>query len=157
DLLDRGINDLLIVAEANKRKIGANEIVRAEVTDKVTVPTDAEITKFYEANKANIKSDLASVREAIGRYLQEQQQEALEVALANRLRAGGNVKIFLKEPESPVMNVGFGAGASRGDVNSPVTVVEFTDYQCSACGGMYPIAEEVLKSYSSRVHFVMRN
>jgi protein-disulfide isomerase len=157
DILDRRINDLLIVAEANKRKIGANEIVQTEVTDKVTVPTDAEITKFYEANKANIKSDLASVRAAIGRYLQEQQQEALEVALANRLRTGGNVKIFLKEPASPMMNVSLGTGASRGDVDSPVTVVEFTDYQCSACGGMYPIAEEVLKSYGPRVHFVMRN
>ncbi len=157
DILDRRINDLLIVAEANKRKIAANEIVRAEVTDKVTVPTDAEITKFYESNKANIKSDLASVRGAISSYLQEQQQEALEVALANRLRTGGNVKIFLKEPDSPVMNVSRGTGASRGDVNSPVTVIEFTDYQCSACGGMYPIVEEVLKSYGPRVHFVIRN
>jgi protein-disulfide isomerase len=38
-----------------------------------------------------------------------------------------------------------------------VTVVEFTDFQCSACGGMYPIVEDVLKSYGPRVHFVMRN
>ena len=55
------------------------------------------------------------------------------------------------------MNISLGAGASRGDVNSPVTVVEFTDFQCSACGGMYPIAEDVLKSYGTRVHFVIRN
>ena len=157
DILDRRINDLLIVAEANKRKIGAEEIIRTEVTDKLKTPTDAEISKFYEANKANIKSDLAGARVAIINYLQGQQQEELEVALANKLRTGGTVKIFLKEPDPPVMNVGLGTGASRGDVNSPVTIVEFTDFQCSACGGMYPIVEEVLKSYGPRVHFVMRN
>ena len=157
DILDRRINDLLIVAEANKRKIGPEEIIRTEITDKIKTPTDAEVAKFYEENKANIKADLASVRAQIVNYLQQQQQDELEVALANKLRTGGNLKIFLKEPEPPVMNISLGVGASRGDVNSPVTVVEFTDFQCSACGGMYPIVEEVLKSYGTRVHFVMRN
>jgi len=157
DILDRRLNDLLIVAEANKRKIGPEEIVRTEITDKIKVPTDAEVSKVYEENKANIKTDLAAARAAIVNYLQQQQQEELEVALANKLRTGGNLKIFLKEPEPPSMNISLGTGASRGDVNSPVTVVEFTDFQCSACGGMYPIVEEVLKSYGPRVHFVVRN
>jgi len=157
DILDRRINDLLVVAEANKRKIGPEEIVRTEITDKIKTPTDAEIAAFYEQNKANIKSDLAGAKVAIANYLQQKQQEDLELALANKLRAGGNLKIFLKEPQAPVMNVALGTGASRGDVNSPVTVVEFTDFQCSACGGMYPIVEEVLKAYGPRVHFVIRN
>ncbi|HYX29639.1 MAG TPA: thioredoxin domain-containing protein [Pyrinomonadaceae bacterium] len=157
NILDRRINDMLIVAEANKRKIGPEEIVKTEITDKIKTPTDSEVTKFYDENKANIKSDLASVRVQIVNYLQQKQQEELEVALANKLRTSGNLKIFLKEPEAPVMNISLGTGASRGDVNSPVTVVEFTDFQCSACGGMYPIVEEVLKSYGPRVHFVIRN
>jgi protein-disulfide isomerase len=157
DILDRRINDLLIVAEANTRKVGPEEIVRTEITEKIKPPTDAEISKFYEANKAGIKTDLAGSRVAISNYLQQQQQEELEVALANKLRTGGKLKIFLKEPEPPAINIGLGTGASRGDINSPVTVVEFTDFQCSACGGMYPVVEEVLKSYGPRVHFVMRN
>jgi len=157
DILDRRINDLLIVSEANKRKVGPEEIVRTEITDKIKSPTDAEISKFYDANKANIKGDLPASHTAIANYLQQQQQEELEVALANKLRTSAKLKIYLKEPEPPVMNIGWGTGASRGDVNSPVTVVEFTDFQCSACGGMYPIVEEILKSYGPRVHFVMRN
>ena len=157
DILDRRINDLLIVAEANKRKIGPEEIIRTEITEKLKEPTDAEISKFYDQNKANIKADLAGAHTAIANYLQQKQQEQLEVDLANRLRHSGNLKILLREPEAPVINVSLGTGASRGDVNSPVTMVEFTDFQCSACGGMYPIVEEVLKSYGPRVHFVIRN
>jgi protein-disulfide isomerase len=157
DILDRRVNDLLIVEDAKKRKINPEDIIRTEITDKVKAPTDAEITKFYEDNKAKIPTDLASVKTQIATYLQQQQQEQLEVALANRLRTGGNLKLLLREPAAPVINVSLGAGASRGDVNSPVTVVEFTDFQCSACGGMYPIVEDVLKSYGPRVHFVIRN
>ena len=157
DVLDRRINDLLIIAEANKRKVGAEEIVRAEVTDKITQPTDAEISKFYEEHKANIKTDLAATKSAIATYLQQQQQEKLETALAEKLRAGAKVQIRLKEPEPPLLNVGIAGGATRGDVNAAVTVIEFTDFQCSACGAMYPIVEDVLKSYGTRVRFVIRN
>ena len=156
-ILDRRINDLLIVAEANKKKIGPEEIVRTEITDKIKPPTDAEVAKFYEENKARINGDLASTKTAIVAYLQQDQQEKLETALAERLRAGAKLQVLLKEPEAPALTIALATGASRGDVNSPVTVVEFTDFQCSACGGMYPIVEEVLKSYGPRVHFVMRN
>ena len=157
EALDRRINDLLIVAEAGKRKVGPEEIVRSEITDKLTQPTEAEITKLYEDNKANVKTDLATARPALVNYLQQQQQEKLERALADRLRAGAKLQILLKEPDPAFLNVGIAGGAIRGDANAAVTVIEFTDFQCSACGAMYPIVEDVLKSYGNRVRFVIRN
>src|SRR5947209_17489959 len=48
-------------------------------------------------------------------------------------------------------------GPARGDAKAAVTIMEFTDFQCSACGAMYPVMEDVLKSYGNRVHFVIRN
>jgi protein-disulfide isomerase len=157
DVLNRRINDLLIVAEANKRKVGPEEVVRTEITDKITQPTEAQISKFYEENKANIKTDLGGARTAIVSYLQQQQQEKIETALAEKLRVGAKVQVLLKEPDPPFLNVGIAGGAARGDVNAAVTIIEFTDFQCSACGGMYPIVEEVLKSYGNRVRLVIRN
>jgi len=156
-ILDRRINDLLIVAEAARRKVEPEEIVRTEVTEKAKPPTEAEIAKFYAENKERINGDLATTRTGISAYLQQQQQEKLEVELANRLRAGAKLQVFLKEPEAPVMAVAVGNGASRGDLNAAVTVIEFTDFQCSACGGMYPVVEDVLKPYGNRVRFVIRN
>ena len=156
-VLDRRINDLLIIAEANKRKVGPEEVVRLEITDKITQPTDAEISKFYDEHKADIKTELAAARAAIATYLQQQQQEKLETALAEKLRASARVQILLKEPDPPLLNVGIAGGATRGDPAAAVTVVEFTDFQCSACGAMYPVMEDVLKSYGNRVRFVIRN
>ena len=155
--LDRRVNDLLIVAEAERRKIGPEEIVRTEISEKIKPPSEAEIAKFYDENKARINGDLASARTSITTYLEQQQQEKLEKALATKLRAGAKVQMLLKEPGPPVMNVGLGNSPSRGDLNATVTVVEFTDFQCSACGAMYPILEDILKSYGNRVHLVIRN
>jgi protein-disulfide isomerase len=156
-VLDRRINDLLVIAEANKRKVGSEEVIHTEITDKLTQPSDAQISKFYDENKAAIKTDLAGARQVITNYLQQQQQEKLETALAERLRASSKIQILLKEPQTAPLNVGIAAGATRGDVNAAVTVVEFTDFQCSACGAMYPIVEDVLKAYGTRVRFVIRN
>jgi protein-disulfide isomerase len=155
--LDRRINDLLLIDEANKRHIGSDEIVRTEITDKLKPATDAEVAKFYEENKARLNGDLASNRAAIAEYLQQQQQQKLETGLATKLRATAKVQVLLKAPEPPVMNVNPASGPTRGDANASVTIVEFTDFQCSACGGMYPIVEDALKSYGNRVHFVIRD
>jgi protein-disulfide isomerase len=156
-VLDRQINNALIIAEAKKKNIGPEVIMRTEVTDKLKQPTDAEIAKFYEENKARINGDLGATRYVIAEYLQQQQQEKLEADLATRLRAGAKVQILLQEPAAPVFNVAVGKGYGRGDINSAVKIVEFTDFQCAACGAMYPVMEEVLKSYGTRVYFEMRN
>ncbi|MEK6335186.1 MAG: thioredoxin domain-containing protein [Acidobacteriota bacterium] len=155
--LDRRINDLLIIAESTKRKVGPEEIVRTEITERIKTPTEAEIAKFYAENKERINGDLTSTRASISTYLEQQQQEKLEKELADRLRAGAKLQVLLKEPDPPAMTVAIADGAVRGDANAAVTVVEFTDFQCSACGAMYPVIEEVLKSYGNRVRFVVRN
>lgn len=155
--LDRRINDLLLIAEANKRNIGPEEIVRQEITEKLVSPTEAEVAKFYNDNKERISGDLASSRPGIVTYLQQQQQEKLESALSEKLRATAKFQIFLKEPEPPVINVSAANGPARGDPQAAVTIIEFTDFQCSGCGAMYPVLEDVLKSYGNRVRFVVRN
>ncbi len=62
--VDRRINDLLLIAEANKRKIGPEEIVRAEVTDKVKPPTEAEVVNFYNENKPTSRISIPRTRRA---------------------------------------------------------------------------------------------
>lgn len=156
-VLDQRINDSLVLAEAARKNVGAEVIIRTEVSDKLKTPTEAEVAKFYEENKTRINGDLASTRNAIAEFLQQEQQKKLEDDLATRLRAGAKVQVLLKEPAPAVFNIQLGKGVSRGDINAPVKIVEFTDFQCSACGGMYPVLEEVLKSYGNRVYFEVRN
>lgn len=155
--IDAKINDMLLTAEAKKRTTTPEEMYRAEVTSKVQPATDTEVTNFYAVNKANIKGDFATVRADIAAYLQQEKARQLENALIARLRAGSNVRVLLTEPEAPVQNINTENAAARGDTNAPVTVVEFTDFQCPACGATYPVIEEALKPYGNRVRFVVRN
>jgi protein-disulfide isomerase len=46
---------------------------------------------------------------------------------------------------------------TRGNASSRVTLEEFSDFQCPACGGLEPGLRRVMKDYDDRVRFVFRN
>ena len=151
------VDDLLLVDEAKRRQIGPEEIVRAEISEKVSNPTDEEIAKFYAENRARISGDLNSVRNQVAVFLQNESRQRLEKELSDRLRKGADIRWLITEPTPPVQNISVDDDPARGDVNAPVTIVEFTDFQCPACAAMHPVLEEVLKSYGNQVRFVVRD
>ena len=44
----------------------------------------------------------------------------------------------------------------QGPADAKVTLVEFLDPECEACGAMYPIVEQIRKEYGDRIQFVIR-
>ena len=155
--VDRTIDDLLQIAEANRRNVPPEELVRSEITNKIHYPTDAEVAKFYADNKARINADLASVRNQLADYLYQQDAVRLDREFSERLRKGASIRFLFTEPEPPVQTISIDGAASRGEATAPVTVVEFTDFECPSCAAMQPVLEEVLKAYGNRVRFVVRN
>lgn len=152
------INNILLEAEAKRRNTTSEALLKTEVANKVTHPTDAEVTKFYEENKARMNgAELQAVRADIVTYLEQPSREKLEQALVERLRAGAQIRLMLTEPEALVEKVGVDDDPSRGSASAPVTVIEFTDFQCPACRAIHPALEELLKSYADRVRFVVRD
>ena len=154
---DQLVDNMLLLDEAKKRQVGPEEIIRAEISDKVHPPTEAEVAKFFEENKARINSDLNSVRNQVVVYLEDQDKQRLEHDLSDRLRKNANIRWLITEPPQPVQNISVDDDPARGAVNAPVTVVEFTDFQCPACAAMHPVLDEVLKSYGDKVRFVVRD
>jgi protein-disulfide isomerase len=151
------VNNLLLLEEARRRQVGPEEIVRAEVSDKLRLPTEPEVAKFYEENKSRINGDLNTVRNQIADYLHERERNRLEQELSARLRKNAKIRWLITEPVQPVQSISVDDDPSRGPANAPVTIVEFTDFQCPACAAMHPVIEEVLKTYGDKVRFVVRD
>ncbi len=45
----------------------------------------------------------------------------------------------------------------QGDVESPLTLLEYGDYQCPACGQAYPMVKALQKAAGQQLRFVFRN
>jgi protein-disulfide isomerase len=151
------INDRLLTGEAKKKNVSPEEYSRTEIISKLTTPTDAEIDKFYNENKDRINSDLATVKPQISEFLQQQQARKLENDLAQRLRSGAAIQVFLSAPEPPVQRISVDDDPAHGAASAPVTVVVFTDFQCPFCAAAHPYIESVTRSYGDKVRLVLRD
>jgi protein-disulfide isomerase len=151
------IFDLLVVDEAQRKAVGAEVIIRREITDKLRAPAEAEVVKFYEENRSRIAGDLSSARGAIVSYLEQQERTRLENALRAKLKSGANVRILLPEPVAPVIDVSTDDDPSRGPATAPVTVVVFTDFQCPSCGASHPVIDDITRSFGNNVRLVIRD
>jgi protein-disulfide isomerase len=155
--LDQHINDLLLAQEAQKRGVTARALLDSEIGSKVPSITEAQAQDFYNKNKERITQDFPTVKYQIIEYLQQQEQQKLEGAFAQRLRNGASVQTFITPPEQPVYQIATDDQPAKGKLDSPVTVVEFTDYQCPVCAQAQPVLERLITEYGDRVRFVVRD
>jgi protein-disulfide isomerase len=157
DVLELKVNDILLVNEARKRNLTPQQLLTKEVSEKVKAPTEAEITKFYNDNKAQIPAPLEQVRGRISELLMQQQGQKLEQELVARLRVGVNIQLLYNTPEPPVLPVSVDDDPARGPANAPVTIVAFTDFQCPTCAITHPVLEAVTSEFGDRVRLVVRD
>jgi protein-disulfide isomerase len=112
-----------------------------------------------EAKSLNLETSDVIAQEITAkmRDYTEDERQTLETSLRARLFAKYKTQILLKEPVPVVVAVGTENAASRGSVTAPVTVVMFSDFQCSHCAATHPILQKVLALYGDKVRFVVRN
>jgi protein-disulfide isomerase len=156
-VLESKINDLLLEQEAQKKKITAKAVYDSEITPKVKKVTEEDARKFYEENKERINGGFEQVKAQIIQYVQNQEVQKAETTYAQELRKGAQVQVFLNEPESPVYSIAIDDQPLRGNPNAPVTIVEFTDYQCPSCARTQPLLEELASEYGDKVKLVSRD
>jgi protein-disulfide isomerase len=56
-----------------------------------------------------------------------------------------------------VHNMPVGTSAIKGNKNAPVTIVEFSDFQCPYCARLQPTLRDVLKAYPKDVKLVYKD
>lgn len=61
--------------------------------------------------------------------------------------------------QTPIKNVSALVHPDSNEINahSKVTLVEFGDFQCPACGAEYPIVTQILQNYQGKINYVFRN
>lgn len=155
--LDSLVVQKLVQAEAKKRNMTEEELLRAEIEAKVAPPTDEEVQAFYDQNRgATGLPPFEQAKDQIAQYLTADRQRKAAFEYFEKLKAGAKIETNLPEPAAPKVDVA-AVGPSKGAADAPVTIVAFSDFECPFCARVNPTIEKLLQAYEGKVRFVFRD
>ncbi|MGC2236354.1 MAG: thioredoxin domain-containing protein [Pyrinomonadaceae bacterium] len=112
-----------------------------------------------EAVETNVEPSSIIAREIsdkLREYTEEERAE-LQSALDRRLFAKYKAQFLIKEPTPFVQNISTDDDPSQGKIDAPVTIVMFSDFQCSFCARAHPVLKRVMAEYKDKIRFVVRD
>jgi len=141
--LEAMTDDYLIDQAAQHDKLSVQDYLKKESSGKLGV-TDAAAKKFYDANKGNGAPPYDKIKPQLMVMLNRQ-------AVLERLRKDQPVKILLETPRVAVDSSGH---PSLGAKDAPITIVEFTDFQCPFCRATEATLKQLRDKYGDKIRLV---
>jgi protein-disulfide isomerase len=157
-LLDEMISRRLLEEEAKAKGKTVEQWYQTEYVTSVPEPSDAEAKAFYEEHKAQVPQGqtFEDLKDRIRQAVRQQKLREGMGKMLDDLKSRHHVQVSLQAPNLPRIDVE-AKGPSRGPTNAPVTIVEFSDFQCPYCGREYPVIEKLMKEYDGKVRLVFRH
>lgn len=150
--LQQLIDEELLKTEASRKGVTVSQLL-ADASQSESIARIANLpapVKRIDRGKTQEGSDLDAPRDP-------QEQARLRQALLVALRRQANIHITLPEPEPPILSVSADDDPSVGPANAPVTIVEFSDFQCPYCKLSVPMIKAILAKYPDKVKVVYRD
>jgi protein-disulfide isomerase len=154
--LEEMIGERLLEKEARSRGISRGDLLRDELEHQVQEPDPKVMEQLYEQNKARFGGRTkAEVLGEIRRALRDRQRTERQAAFQATLRQKAQVEVALRAPRTELAVPA--SAPTLGPDGAPVTIVEFTDYQCPFCHRAQATIDQVMSTYAGKVQLVHRD
>ncbi len=146
-------SDKVLMLEANAKGVTKEELVTQEVDAKVEPATDAEVEAYYEKNKRRFQGGKEEALPHVRKIVDRNKIIAARNQYIDTLREKYGVETYLPPLRMEVSSAGF---PSMGPIDAPVTIVEFSDFQCPYCSRLAKTIKKVAEDYPDSVKLVFR-
>ncbi|NDD05702.1 MAG: hypothetical protein EB078_12415, partial [Proteobacteria bacterium] len=141
------VDQKILDMEAQKQKLSKEQLLEKEAGAGAAAEiSDKEIEAFL-ASKGLSLSDKRIKKDDVKEYLKFRQKFEKQQQYVAKLRETAKVKILVTEPESPKLSVATEGQPTWGNAKAPVTIVEFSDFQCPFCARAVPTLDQIKKEY----------
>ena len=156
NVLEVMVGDLLIEEAAKGAGLAKDEFQKKEVASRLKPITDDDIKQFYEENKERAQGrPIDQLSGPIREYLTGQRQLQARAQLVDDLKKKSSARVMLDPPRQTI-NVS-ADDPSSGPASAPITVVEFSDYQCPFCARVVPTLTKLRATYGDKIRIVFKD
>lgn len=154
--LDRMVDAYLIDAAAKKANLTPDAYLDRELHGNGDRVTEADAKKYYDAHKSGIDAQTGgrsfdNIKGLLISAMQRHDDRDRRDALMAKLRTAAHVKVALEAPRVSVTSTGH---PWTGGKDAPVTIVEFSDFQCPYCRSAEPVLKQIRAKYGDKIKLV---
>jgi len=148
------LRERVILAEARSRGMSVEELAEAEAGGSLD-PSELEVEIWYQENQARLGGrSLDELRSQIADHLRDGRRLEVASQLEDRLFRERNVVIHF-EPVRLALN--HEGAPFLGPEDAPVTLVEFSDFECPYCAQLVPTLKRLNETFGDDLRIVYRH
>jgi protein-disulfide isomerase len=154
--LDEIIDNYLVQRAAKMARLKPEEYIDRQIRMSSPRVTSQEAEQFYGQHKAQLDAQtggrsFGQIKPRLIAALQHQRDQAGQEQLIQKLRAENHISVLLEAPRVSVASAGH---PSTGGSSAPVTIIEFSDFQCPFCRAAESSLKQVRQKYGDQVKLV---
>lgn len=154
--LDGLVIQILLKEEAAKRGLTVAELQQRMTPGSMPV-NQSDVDRVYAESGVSLDNmNEAEAKQRIRLDLEVKRRLDLYKAAIAELMDRSSVQLLLAAPVPQAKRIST-EGPSIGPVNAPITIVEFSDFQCPYCRQAAGISRSLVRSYGSDVRFVFKH
>lgn len=148
------IDGKLLERDAKQKGMTVDKL-KAQIQGKAPVPTSNEARSIYEIQKKRYQGKTFEEveKQLLAQLTQQKRQMALYDHI-NSLRGKAKIKINLERPK---VEVSVDDDPAQGAKNAPITLIEFSEFQCPYCKKARPTLDKIMATYAGKIHYVFRD
>ena len=154
--LESLIREAVLQKEASRRNVTLPELKKLLATADVNVDPDAVNETYLENVEALGRMSEDEAKERIRLDLESRERLSHYKSAVSQLLAQSSIEQFLQPPPPPAA-IGRATGPRKGSEDAPVTIVEFSDFECPYCRSVLGDLRRVLAQYGSDVALVYKH
>ncbi|MBF0424862.1 MAG: thioredoxin domain-containing protein [Magnetococcales bacterium] len=148
--------DHMLAQEAKQRGIALDKL-RDEIGNKREKVSDEMVGNFIKTNQERLPDQGKGMEEKIRGFLENRASEEAVTKYLAGLAKKYDAQITLPQPKAPRIPVTGPEDLAKGPSKAPITIVEFSDFQCPYCRNIQGTLRKVFEHYPEKVRLIFRH
>lgn len=145
----------LIERDPLSQGVSTDIFVQKYITKKTTV-SDLEVDNFIAERRVPANRINPDFKQKVKTFmLQQKRAKAINQWIESVGKKYG-LAIKLQPPERPRSEIAVNDSPTAGPDNAPITIVEYSDFQCPYCAQAVPTIKQIRKNYPDKVRIVYK-
>ena len=158
--LDQLVTEMVLDKEAKQQGKTLDNLVEQIASAGSTQVEESEIDKYIQDNQQQFqefKGTIPDLRQQVRTFLEQQKKAQVIKGYAHGLESKYGVRILVPVPYPPRITIDIQGAPTLGPSDAPVTIVEFSDYECPACRSTHDVVKQIRAAYGDRVRWIYKD